>query len=125
MVYFVVIGLFLALALIFGRRAGCHTICWMAPFMILGRKLGNLVNWPGLRLVAEPDNCSNCQTCTRNCPMSLDVNTMVQQEAMEDSECILCGNCVDGCSRDAIRYSFCAGKEGKAWLRSPFWQSSP
>ena len=78
--------------------------------MILGRKLRNLGRWPALRLVAEPAKCSNCLTCTRNCPMSLDVNGMVQRGEMEDGECILCGTCVDGCSQDAIRYSFSAGK---------------
>jgi len=108
-VYYIVVAIFLGLALIFGRRAGCHTICWMAPFMILGRRLRNLVKWPSLRLAAQPGKCSNCQTCTRNCPMSLDVNGMVQSAAMEDDECILCGKCVDGCSKAAIRYSFSAG----------------
>jgi ferredoxin-type protein NapH len=110
MIYYIVVAVFLALALIFGRRAGCHTICWMAPFMIIGRWIRNLVRWPALRLVAEPANCSNCQTCSRNCPMSLDVNGMVQAGKMEDSGCILCGNCVDGCPKDAIRYSFSGGK---------------
>jgi polyferredoxin len=110
MVYYIVIAVFLGLALVFGRRAGCHTICWMAPFMILGRKLRNVARWPALRLVAEPANCSNCRACTRNCPMSLDVNGMVTRGNMEDSECILCGNCVDGCSKDAIRFSFSAGR---------------
>jgi len=110
MIYYIVIAVFLALALIFGRRAGCHTICWMAPFMIIGRWIRNLVRWPALRLVADPDNCSDCQTCTRNCPMSLDVNGMVQRGEMEDGECILCGNCVDGCPKDAIRYSFSSGR---------------
>ena len=43
-------------------------------------------------------------------PMSLDVNAMVQIEKMEHAECILCGTCVDGCSKKAIRYSFSAGK---------------
>jgi ferredoxin len=42
--------------------------------------------------------------------MSLDANGMVQSEQMEDSECILCGNCVDGCSKDAIRFSFSGGR---------------
>ena len=97
-----------------GRRAGCYTVCWMAPFMILGRKLGNATRLPALRLVAEPDMCSDCQTCTRNCPMSLDVNGMVQRAEMEDSECILCGTCVDGCTQSAIRFSYSGGrKEGR------------
>jgi polyferredoxin len=109
MVYYVIIALFFAVAVIFGRRAGCHTICWMAPFMIIGRWLRNRLRWPALHLVAEPDKCSNCQTCTRSCPMSLDVNGMVQKAEMENSECILCGNCVDGCTKEAIHYSFSAG----------------
>jgi polyferredoxin len=110
MIYYIIVALFGGLAIILGRRAGCHTICWMAPFMIIGRWVRNLFKWPALRLVADPAACSNCQTCTRKCPMSLDVNGMVQRAKMEDGECILCGNCVDGCSKDAIRFSFSAGE---------------
>jgi ferredoxin len=42
--------------------------------------------------------------------MSLDVNSMVQRADMEDTDCILCGNCVDGCTKSAIRFSFSAEK---------------
>jgi ferredoxin-type protein NapH len=110
MIYYIIIALFWGLALLFGRRAGCHTVCWMAPFMILGRKLRNLVRWPALRLVAEPAKCSDCLTCARECPMSLDVHDMVQQANMENAECILCGTCADGCTKSAIRFSFSSGK---------------
>jgi len=109
-IYYIVIALSAGLAVLLGRRAGCHTICWMAPFTILGRKLRNAFRWPSLRLVAEGEVCSNCKRCTQNCPMSLDVNGMVQGSTMEHSECILCGSCVDTCPRDVIRYSFSAGK---------------
>jgi len=109
-IYYIVIALFAGLAIGIGRRAGCHTICWMAPFMILGRKLSNAINWPALRLKAERDKCINCKKCTRNCPMSLDVNGMVQGSAMEHSECILCGSCVDICPKDVIHYSFSRGR---------------
>jgi polyferredoxin len=109
-VYYVIIALFLGLALVFGRRAGCHTICWMAPFMIVGRKVRNLFRWPALRLQADEEACIDCGRCTRECPMSLDVNEMVHAETMENSECILCGNCVDTCPKDVIRYTFSGGK---------------
>jgi polyferredoxin len=105
-IYFFVVGLFVLLSISIGRRAGCHTVCWMAPFMVLGRKLRNAGNWPSLRLQAQPELCSNCKKCTTSCPMSLDVNAMVQIGKMENTECILCGNCVDGCSKNAIHYSF-------------------
>jgi ferredoxin-type protein NapH len=109
-IYYIVIGLFAGLAILVGRRAGCHAICWMAPFMILGRKLRNLFSWPALRLKAERPKCVQCKKCTQNCPMSLDVNGMVQGGTMEHSECILCGTCVDVCPKDVIHYSFSAGK---------------
>jgi len=109
-VYTIVIALFLGLAVAFGRRAGCHTICWMAPFMILGRQMRNSVRWPSLRLRADAKACTDCKRCTRACPMSLDVNGMVHSPAMENAECILCGTCVDTCPRDVIRYTFSGGK---------------
>jgi polyferredoxin len=108
-IYYIVIGLFLLLAVLFGRRAGCHTICWMAPFMVLGRKLRNLFNWPALRLKSEQDKCIDCGRCRRECPMSIDVNGMVASGYMENSECILCGSCVDGCPKHVIHYSFSRG----------------
>lgn len=107
--YYSVLALFAGLAVIFGRRAGCHTICWMAPFMILGRRLRNVFKWPSLRLVAAAERCADCQVCERDCPMSLDVPAMVQRGDMENSECVLCGKCVDSCAKHAIRYSFSRG----------------
>jgi polyferredoxin len=109
-IYYTVIGIFVILALVIGRRAACHYICWMAPFMIIGRAIRNVFAWPALRLKAETEACTDCKRCTRECPMSLDVNGMVQKGAMENSECILCGTCVDGCPQGVIRYSFSAGK---------------
>jgi len=109
-IYYVVVALFLGAALLLGRRPGCHTVCWMAPFMILGRKLRNAVRWPALRLAADPALCRDCEACTRNCPMSLDVHAMVQRGDLEDGECILCGTCVDGCPSSALRLTFGAGR---------------
>lgn len=108
-IYYFVIALFMTLALTLGRRGGCHTVCWMAPFMILGRKIRNQFAWPALRLEAEPSRCQNCKQCTAHCPMSLDVNSMVRQGRMENSECSLCGTCIDGCPAQVIRYTFKAG----------------
>jgi polyferredoxin len=109
-IYYIVISLFIGLSIAFGRRAGCHTICWMAPFMMIGSWIRNQFGWPSLRLVANPEVCKDCKVCTKNCPMSLDVNAMVQIKKMENLECILCGTCIDNCSKSAIRYSFSGGK---------------
>jgi ferredoxin-type protein NapH len=109
-IYTIVVALFLGLAVVLGRRAGCHTVCWMAPFMILGRKVRNLVRWPALRLRADEEACIDCNRCTRECPMSLDVNGMVHALSMENDECILCGSCVDTCPETVIRYTFSSGR---------------
>jgi polyferredoxin len=108
--YYSVLALFIGLAILLGRRAGCHTICWMAPFMIIGRWIRNRFAWPSLRLMADPSVCADCKKCTSNCPMSLDVNAMVQTGNMENADCILCGTCVDNCAKKTIRYSFSYGK---------------
>ena len=70
-VFFAVLIAGLALAM--GRRGACHTICWMAPFMIIGRRIRNRFNWSSLQLVADSNKCINCKACTRSCSMSLDV----------------------------------------------------
>lgn len=108
--FFLVLLVFVLLAFAVGRRAFCHTMCWIAPFMILGRKLRNTLRWASLRLKSVKENCISCKKCTKSCPMSLDVNGMVQKEAMENRECILCGTCVDVCPEDVIAYSFSSGK---------------
>ena len=109
-IYFIVVLSFFGLAAALGRRGGCHSVCWMAPFMIVGRAARNTLAWPSLRLVADNKRCKRCGNCTSECPMSLDVEAMVADGSMEDTECVLCGSCVDGCPNGAIRYSFSSGK---------------
>jgi len=108
--YYFVLALIVTPSLIVGRRTMCHAICWMAPFMIFGRRLRNLARWPALRLQADPARCASCGTCTRGCPMSLPVQAMVAAGHMEHAECILCGSCAAGCPASAIRFSFSRGR---------------
>jgi polyferredoxin len=105
LVIYLIVALIIAIvALVAGRRAFCHYACWMAPFMVIGTKLRDAMRLPGLRLQAEPDRCTGCGQCARRCPMSLDVERMVKEGGMRNAECILCGECVDGCPRKAICY---------------------
>lgn len=70
-IYYVVISLFVGLAIFAGRQAGCHTICWMAPFMMIGRWIRNRFGWASLRLAADASACSDCKLCTKNCRVEL------------------------------------------------------
>lgn len=93
-------------ALIFGKRSFCHHLCWMAPFMIAGRKIRDIFSWPSLQLIAHPEICKHCHTCTEHCPMSLPVEEMVYEKVMENKECILCGTCIDNCKQGVIKYNW-------------------
>lgn len=109
-IFYTVVGLITVLSFTSGKRAFCHYGCWMAPFMIIGTKLRNVFKWPALHLKANKNVCRSCKTCTKNCPMSLEVNKMVQKGSMINSECILCGTCVDGCPEGVIKYAFDTAK---------------
>jgi polyferredoxin len=108
-IYLVVVAIFVILSATIGRRAGCHSLCWMAPFMVIGRKIRNTFAWPSLRLRADKENCIQCGKCTKSCSMSIEVMELVQAEKLETQDCILCGSCVDACPKGVIRYSFSRG----------------
>jgi ferredoxin-type protein NapH len=109
LIYAGILALVFGMSLLFGRRFFCHGFCWMAPFMVMGRKLRNALRWPSLRLVPDPAACTECGACASGCPMSLPVTDHVRKSDMEDPDCILCGECVSACPRKAIRFGFSRG----------------
>jgi len=104
--YYIVVAVIAGTAVIFGRRAFCRYLCWMAPFMVLGVKLQRLLGLPALHLEAEARNCVQCGACSRRCSMGLDVMAMVRENKLTHPECILCGECVDACPQRAVRYAY-------------------
>ena len=104
--YLAVVVITLILSFSIGKRALCHYVCWINPFMIAGRKLANIIRLPSLRLRADKAICIKCGKCSKVCTMSLDVMEMVQSGKMENTECILCGKCVDSCPEGVIKYTF-------------------
>lgn len=105
-IYYGIVLLVIVPAILFGKRIFCHYFCWMAPFMIIGCKIGDLLHIKRLRLKADKNLCIQCQKCDKVCGMSLNVSQKVQTGNMDDNECILCGECVDNCPKKAISYKF-------------------
>lgn len=105
-IYLVQIAFITSFAILGGKRGFCHYFCPIAVIAITGRKIRNLIRWPSLHLSADTGLCTDCKKCSKDCPMGLDVNIMVRQGRMENTECILCGSCVDVCPKKAIRYAF-------------------
>lgn len=102
-IYLFFITLITVLALVIGKRGMCHSICWMAPFMIIGTRIKNLLGYSSLHLEADSEKCVQCGLCTKNCPMSLEVAQMVRMGALQNDECILCGRCADLCAKKVIK----------------------
>lgn len=108
--YYLVILVFLALSLILGKRAACHGICWMAPFLNGGTALGTLLRIPHLAILSKPKRCTRCGTCTRNCPMGVSVMESVPRGGVDSPDCILCLACRDGCPAATLRAGALRGK---------------
>jgi ferredoxin-type protein NapH len=112
--YFTVLALIVWPALALGRRGFCHSLCWMAPFLILGTRAGERLGLVRLRLGVETSGsggCDGCSSCERACPMSLPVSSMAASGTMRHAECVLCGECADVCPRGAIALGFTASSD--------------
>lgn len=105
-IYYGIVLLFLIPAIVHGKRANCHYICWMAPFMILGYKFGRLIHLPQLKIKAKTENCAACGMCRKVCPMSVDIKAQVQQGEIKTAECIKCGACIGECKNNVLNYKF-------------------
>ncbi len=91
---------------LWGKRAFCHYLCWQAPILVIGNRLREYARWSSLHLAVTGDACDECGACDRHCPMSLRVTELVKTGTIRNTECILCGNCVDWCPKGMIRFSW-------------------
>jgi len=69
--YFTIVGLFVILSFTVGKRAFCHYVCWVAPFMVIGAKIKNYFKWPSLHLESTGNKCKQCKICDKNCPQGV------------------------------------------------------
>ncbi len=104
--YFSIVLVVMVPAFFIGKRGFCHYFCPWGVLNIAGTKIKNFFRWPSLNLKAEQGKCKQCRTCDKGCPMSLEVSKSVQSGSMDNTECILCGTCVDNCTNGAIKYSW-------------------
>jgi len=51
--FMLIAGFIAGIALLFGKRSFCHYLCWMAPFMTIGRKISNYLKLPSIKLKAD------------------------------------------------------------------------
>lgn len=109
-IYYSVVALLIAVAVLLGRRGACHGICWMAPFMACGMSAGWLVKAPSLHIRHKKEACTACGLCKKVCPMSLDPVASAMSRKPE-LECINCGECVRACRSGALSFQFGVRKQ--------------
>lgn len=124
LIYLPIVALVICISFVFGRRAHCHGLCWIAPFVIIGTKISKRFRYPSLHLECKSEKCSGCGVCNKNCPMSLDVKNMVKQGGMHNDECILCGKCSSVCSKNAINFSFKSSLKTKCFSESRLFEAN-
>lgn len=94
------------LSVTYGKSKTEHYICPFAPWMTVGMKVVDKYRLPSLRIVTNKDACKNCNQCSKNCSMGLEVHKMVSEKNFQQEECINCGACVESCKSKAIYYSW-------------------
>jgi ferredoxin-type protein NapH len=111
-IFITIVSLAAVPALLMGRHAFCRHFCPFAVFNMVGAWIGRRLQLPGLRLRAtNASACTDCRSCAKACPMSLDVPSLVASPTMDSNECILCGSCADTCKRHVIELGFGSRRE--------------
>ena len=79
-----------------GGRTYCNTIC---P---VGTILSFFARFSWLKIRFNEEKCKNCSLCSKNCKAAcIDFKT----HTVDYSRCVACGNCIDSCKFDALKYS--------------------
>ena len=78
-------------------RTYCNTFC---P---VGTILGYLSKFSLLKIRIDPNTCTTCGRCTRDCKASC---IDFKNHTVDYTRCVACYNCIDSCKDDSITYSF-------------------
>lgn len=93
-------------AILFGflldKRWLCRNLCFMGSVCSAGATLSRLIP------VVETDKCNYCGKCDRDCLVKIPITQYVAKNhgLVTNSECLICGRCIDSCYRKAISIKF-------------------
>ena len=79
-----------------GGRTYCNTIC---P---VGTILSFFARFSWLKIRFDVEKCKNCSLCSKNCKAAC---IDFKSHTVDYSRCVACGNCIDSCKFDALKYS--------------------
>lgn len=87
---YVILGLTILISLLIDR-AWCKYLC---PFGAIITTLGSLSL---IKVKRNPDECINCDKCSKACTLGIDV---ANQLVTPESECVKCLDCVEACPKE-------------------------
>ncbi len=86
-------------------RTYCNTIC---P---VGTVLGALSRFSLLKPIIDTDKCINCGLCARKCKAAC---IDAKNHEIDYSRCVVCMDCLESCSKNAIKYTIRKGSSKPA-----------
>ncbi len=96
-VLYYVVGIALAV-LLKDNRAFCKYVC---PIPVLQKVGARFSLW---RMRINPDECSDCGKCEKECPMNIKLLTYKNaNQRILSTECIICNTCANVCPKSAIK----------------------
>jgi ferredoxin-type protein NapH len=96
--YAISIGLAFALR---DNRAFCKYVCSIPVLQKLPSRFGLL------KVVGDATKCTDCGACVKSCPMDIRITDYIQQgRRVLSTECIVCFECVNVCTKGALDMSF-------------------
>jgi ferredoxin-type protein NapH len=80
------------------KRWACKNLCIMGSLCAIGSKHSRLL------VVVDPWRCKKCGLCEKDCPTDVAILQYVERSGglVADSECLMCGRCIDSCKWNAI-----------------------
>lgn len=93
-------------AILFGfsldKRWMCRNLCVMGSLCAAGTTFSRLIP------VVDTDKCNLCRKCERDCLVKLPITEYVAENGglVTNSECVVCGKCVESCYRKAVSIKF-------------------
>lgn len=98
-------GLFVALVIVLPiltkRRTQCGVLCPFGAFASLTDKASLF------RVKIDSDKCKGCMKCAMNCKFgAIDIKTIQDKKGTPEYNCAKCGDCINVCPENAIRFSY-------------------
>ena len=104
------------MGLLLERRWVCKNLCFMGSMCAVGATYSRLIP------VVDIQKCTKCGKCERDCLVRIQMMGYISENKglITNSECILCGKCIESCKSDAIKLKFVWNRRKyKSYIESP------